>query len=243
MIHLKLDATDSTNSFLRELVRDGNPKNWTIVSTQRQTQGRGQQGADWFSDEFKNLTFSILVKDLTVKAKDQFLLSCAVSVGLFNALEQFGLPRLQVKWPNDIMSGSSKIAGILIENSVMNEYISHSIVGIGLNVNQDRFPEALPGAASMLQLTNRAYDLDQVLKVVVEAVRLEISALEEGDSEILHSDYEKVLYRRNRPAMFRKPGGEPFLGQILGVTGSGMLVIKNEAGSLGHYAHKEIKYL
>ena len=243
MIHLKLDATDSTNSFLRELVREGSPDNWTVVSTQRQTQGRGQQGAGWFSDEFKNLTFSILIKDLKINAQDQFVLSCAVSLGLLKTMESYGLPRLKVKWPNDIMSGSSKIAGILIENSVMNECISHSIVGIGLNVNQDRFPEALPRAASMFQLTGRSYDLDQVLKEVVESVRREIGTLAEGGSEILWRDYQTLLYRKNRPAMFRKPGGEPFLGQILGVAGNGMLIIQNDQGSLGHYAHREIQYL
>ena len=243
MIYLKLDATDSTNSFLRELVREGSPDNWTVVSTQRQTRGRGQQGADWFSDEFKNLTFSILIKGLKINAQDQFVLSCAVSLGLFKTLESYGLPRLKVKWPNDIMSGSSKIAGILIENSVMNEYISHSIVGIGLNVNQDRFPEALPRAASMFQLMSRSYDLDQVLSEVVESIRGEIGSLSEENSEILWRDYQKVLFRKNRPAMFRKPGGEPFLGRILGVSGNGMLIVENDQGIPGHYAHREIQYL
>jgi len=243
MIHLKLDATDSTNSFLRELARAGNADNWTVVSTDRQIKGRGQQGANWFSDKFKNLTFSILIKSLKLRAKDQFLLSCAVSVGLFRTLERYDVPRLKVKWPNDILSGSLKLAGILIENSVMHEQISQSIVGVGINVNQDRFPDELPGAVSIMQLTGRTLDLEELLRDLVAGIREEFRGIEEGKYEKLRSDYDRTLFRKDVPGMFREPGGQPFVGQILGVSESGQLMIKKEDGSTTRYSHKEIEYL
>ncbi len=171
------------------------------------------------------------------------MISCAVSVALHRVLERCGLNRLSVKWPNDIMSGSSKIAGILIENFVMSECISQSIVGIGLNVNQERFPAELSGATSMFQLTGRTFDLDMLLEDVVSSIQEEMGSIQKGDAERLWTDYEKELYRRDRPSMFRKPGGEPFLGQILGVSEKGMLKIRNEDGTVAQYGHKEIEYL
>ena len=243
MIHLKLDATDSTNSFLRELIREGSPESWTVVSAQRQTQGRGQQGSYWFSDESKNLTFSILIKDLGIRAKDQFLLNCAVSNGIFEALKAYGVPRIKVKWPNDIMSGSSKMAGKLIENSLMQDLISHSIVGIGLNVNQENFPEELPSAVSLFQLIGNTFDLDQVLSALVSSIQKEVKLITEGRGGVLRSKYEDVLFKRNIPHMFRLPGGRPFVGRILGVSDKGLLVLQKEDESIAHYAFKEIQYL
>ncbi len=243
MIHFKLDATNSTNSYLKELVRQGAPGNWTVVSTRKQMQGRGQQGAVWFSDRGKNLTFSILIKEIGLKASDQFLLNCAVSQGIFRAMKAFDIPRLKVKWPNDIMSGSSKLAGILIENSLVSDRITHSIVGIGLNVNQEEFPSYLPDAVSMKQRTQNHYDLNAILKTLVDCIKAEIGLIETGQYETLRTNYTEHMYRRNAPHMFRVPTGQPFLAEITGTTDKGLLVLRKEDGSQAFYSFKEIEYL
>lgn len=243
MIHFKLDATDSTNSYLKELVREGALHNWTVVSTGQQIRGRGQQGAIWFSDSGKNLTFSLLIKDIGLKATDQFLLNCAISHGIFKVLKAYEIPRLKVKWPNDIMSGSSKLAGILIENSLINDSIAYSIVGIGLNVNQKKFPPYLPDAVSMKKLTRQNYDLDEILEALVGNIKSEIGLIERGQYETLRTNYIENMYRRNTPHMFRAPGGEPFMAQIQGTTENGLLMLRKEDGIVAHYAFKEIEYL
>ena len=243
MIHLKLDATDSTNSYLKELVGSGVPGNWTVVSTREQVQGRGQQGAHWFSDVGKNLTFSILIRETGLKATDQFILNCAVSNGIFKVLEDSEVPRLKVKWPNDIMSGSSKLAGILIENSLITDRITHSIVGIGLNVNQEVFPSDLPQAVSMRQLTQKKYNLESLLGNLVESIAQEIELVERGEFETLRQNYINRMYRQNKPHMFRVPGGQPFVAQIQGTTDNGLLILRHEDDNLVNYAFKEIEYL
>lgn len=243
MINLKLDATDSTNSYLKDLLRDNVPNNWTVVSAREQLQGRGQQGANWFSDRGKNLTFSILIRDTGLKAMDQFLLNCAISNGIFRVLKSFEIPRLKVKWPNDIMSGSSKLAGILIENSLVNDRITHSIVGIGLNVNQEEFPSDLPSAISMKQRTGKNYELDELLEALVGSIREEVGLVERGHYQQLRTNYMDRMYRRNKPHMFRVPGGQPFMAKIQGTTEKGLLVLSKEDGSTAHYAFKEIEYM
>jgi BirA family biotin operon repressor/biotin-[acetyl-CoA-carboxylase] ligase len=243
MIHFKLDATNSTNSYLKELVHEGVPRNWTVVSAREQRQGRGQQGAVWFSDKSKNLTFSILIKEVGLIASDQFLLNCAVSNGIFKAMQTYETPRVKVKWPNDIMSGSSKLAGILIENSLVSDRITHSIVGIGLNVNQDEFPPYLPDAVSMKQRTGKNYNLDAILESLVKSIKLEIGLIETGQYEALRQNYAEHMYRRNSPHMFRVPFGQPFLAEIRGATDKGLLILRKEDGSESNYAFKEIEYL
>lgn len=243
MIHFKLDATDSTNSYLKELIREGESQNWTVVSTSEQTRGRGQQGAVWFSDAGKNLTFSILIKGIGLKARDQFLLNCAISHGIFKVMDACEIPRLKVKWPNDIMSGSSKLAGILIENSLINDNIAQSVVGIGLNVNQEEFPSSLPYAVSMKQLTQQHYALDGILEQLVGSIKAEIGLIENGKYEILRANYQQHMYRRKSAHMFRMPGGDPFMAQIQGTTESGLLILRKEDDSLAHFAFKEIEYL
>ena len=243
MIYLKLDATDSTNSFLRELVREGSAVNWTVVSADCQSHGRGQRGAAWFSDKGKNLTFSILISDCQIEATDQFILNFTVSAAIYKVFDRLGVPQLKVKWPNDIMSGSSKLAGILIENSIMGDRVQHSIVGIGVNVNQEEFPPGLPMAVSLLQLLDRPCDLDSLLKDLAEAVRKEFKGLKEGRREELKCDYEKYLFRRNEEHVYRIPGGDPFVGRIMGVSEQGKLQVQKENGSVADYAFKEIEYL
>ncbi len=243
MIHLKLDATDSTNSYLKDLVREGKPRNWTVVSARQQTRGRGQQGAFWFSDIDKNLTFSILIMDTGLRATEQFLLNCAVSIGMLKVLKSLNIPRLKVKWPNDIMSGSSKLAGILIENSLIRDSIAHSIVGIGLNVNQDLFPAELAGAVSMKERTGEHYNLEDLLDRLITHIKEEMLSLETSQFEKLRSEYAENMYRKNAPSMFKLPGGKPFVAEIRGVTNSGLLILRDEDGKDAHYAHKEVEYL
>lgn len=243
MIYLKLDATDSTNSFLRKMVLEGNAVNWTVVSAVTQTQGRGQRGAQWFSDQNKNLTFSILIRDYGIKARDQFLLNCAVSNAIYRVLDGYGVPRLKVKWPNDIMSGSSKLAGILIENTIMNDEISHSIIGIGVNVNQEKFPKELASAVSLLQLKGRTFDLEDLMKDLARNIQEEFQLVDDGRSEELRNSYENVLFKKNVPHMFRVSGGNPFMGRILGISKDGLLSVEKEDKRVVQYAFKEIEYL
>ena len=237
----KLDATDSTNSALRELNRGEAMEDWTVVWAEYQRKGRGQQGARWHSDANKNLTFSILCRPAFLRAKDQFLLNCAISIGIFKALKKFGVPRLKVKWPNDIMSGSLKLGGILVENSVFQDRIGSSIIGIGINVNQDSFPADLPRAVSMKQLLGSAIDRELLLREIVSRIQSEV--IEIGAKNSLIQNYEDILYKRNRPHMFRDMSGAEFPGKILGVSDTGLLMVEKEDESVGYYGFKEIVYL
>ena len=126
---IKLNAIDSTNNYLKQLLIDTALEDFCVVTTNHQTKGRGQMGAEWVSEKDKNLTFSVLKKVPSVNLSRQFLLSILVSLSIVKTLEQYKLPKLAIKWPNDILSDHHKVSGILIENLIKSNKIDCSEIG------------------------------------------------------------------------------------------------------------------
>ena len=136
---IKLDATHSTNLYLKKLSVEKQLEDFTIVVTEDQFEGRGQRGAVWQSEKGKNLTFSIFKRIGDLAIGHQFAIGMCTALAVYNCLDEYGVPDLKVKWPNDILSGQKKICGILIENTFASGTIKSAIIGIGLNVNQTNF--------------------------------------------------------------------------------------------------------
>ena len=243
MYLFKLDATDSTNSYLRELSKNKDLGKWTVVTSDYQTEGRGQKGAEWQSDKGKNLICSILIKLDEFNAEDQFMLNCAVSVGIHQYLQRYKLPKLKIKWPNDIMSVSKKLGGILIENTLISNKISQSIIGIGININQEKFPDELPMAISIKQLTNHETPRDIFLQDLLNSIQNKFDLIFTNRFEELWIQYESSLYRKDAARMFQNDKGEKFMGIIRGVTKQGKLKIEREDSSVDTFNFKEVIYL
>jgi len=244
MYLVKLDATTSTNTYLRQLSKNIETPNWTVVSAEYQSLGRGLTEAKWVSDEGKNLLCSTLIKFDNLKITNSFYLSCAISIGVHRGLSKYKLSELNIKWPNDIMSGSFKLGGILIENNLKNDRISRSIVGLGLNINQNSFPVDLQHARSMKQLKNIEFDRYEILKNIIGSIKEMIDLLTDNEFDILHKRYESILYKKGKVQMFEEVVSEQkFAGKIIGVSSSGMLQVQKENGSITGYDHKQIKFL
>jgi len=239
---IKLDAIDSTNSFLRDLKSHKQLKNFTVVVANQQLQGRGQMGTQWQSQASKNLTASIYAKVAFLKINHSFYISMATSLALLKLLREFHLRPLFVKWPNDIMADNLKIAGILIENTIKNQKLESTIIGIGLNVNQTEFGN-LPNASSLKLITGIDYDLDHLLKRMVQHIEYEFARLERGELEMVKKDYEAELFRKEKPSTFETVEGVRFSGFIKGVTHSGLLQIMLEDELLKTFDLKEVKLL
>src|SRR3970282_1700290 len=159
---IKLDAIDSTNEFLKGLSNNQAVENFTVVTAETQTKGKGQMGSVWVSEPSKNLIMSVLVKDFLLDSGRIFEINIATAVSIIQVLETFNIPELSIKWPNDIMSYNKKIGGILIENSIKSNGAINSIVGLGLNVNQTNF-EHLTKATSLALISNTIFDKEEIL--------------------------------------------------------------------------------
>ena len=238
---IKLDATNSTNDFLKNLARHQNLENFTIVSTKKQTDGRGQMGAKWESEEGKNITISILAKDIIFDITHIYNLNIVVAISVLDVLKSYHIPQLSIKWPNDIMSGSKKMGGILIENSIKSAIEIESIVGIGINVNQRDFGN-LPTATSMHLESNTEFDLDDIICKIDTEIRKNCTRIKQDQQAIFWQLYHQNLFKINVPMLFEDANNNQFTGIIKNVSQFGKLeVLQNN--QIVSYSIKEIKML
>lgn len=239
---IKLDATDSTNAYLKIRMRQSPLADFTSVLARQQSKGRGQMGASWESEPGKNLTFSTLKKFSGLNVTDAFLLNICTSLAVARVLEHFSIPQVYVKWPNDIMSGSRKICGILIENILLGNQITTSIFGIGLNINQTVF-HTVSNATSMKLLLGEHFNLDGVHRHILNELKRYLGYMEAGESVRLRKAYEHQLFRKDIPSTFQDPQGHRFMGIIRGVSGAGKLLVELEDTSLDEFDLKQVKLL
>lgn len=220
-----------------------NPPEGTIVLTDNQEQGKGQQGAKWESKPGKNLTFSIILHPRFLKPTEQFLLNEAISIGICEFIRNISQMDAYIKWPNDILVDNHKIAGILIENSLRGDKINSTIVGIGININQIIFSKESGNPISLKQLTRKYFDLVDCLKSIcsyIEVHYLELKNIRKRAS--LDSKYLELLWNYNQKVKYFE-GEIEKSGTINGITPEGKLKIRDGEGIIHTYNNKEIRFV
>lgn len=238
---IKLDAIDSTNSFLKELAQNSPVTDYTVVVANEQISGRGQMNNSWSSEAGKNLTFSMFTTFKNLLIEHQPFLNFAVALSIFDVLKEMSVPNLAIKWPNDIMSGNQKICGILVETTFAGQKIKNTVIGIGLNVNQKKFPDHISHASSLMNIMGKEFDLEKIMVNLTERIRLNIDALEHHKFESVHQDYLKQLYKKDTPVAFKNEKTQLFfMGMIKDVSTSGNLRIQLEDDSIVEFGIKEV---
>ena len=238
---IKLDAIDSTNDFLKKLSKNEEVENFTMVLAHSQLQGKGQRGATWSSEAGKNVIMSVLLKEVLVSKDQLFDLNVLISVAVLEVLEAYQISNLHIKWPNDIMSDSKKIGGILIENSLKTDNSIVSILGIGLNVNQTDF-SSLPKASSLLNCTGSIFDVELLAEAIRQKIHDLVLTLSNG-SDRFWKKYHEKLFKKGVPMAFESQNKHRFMGIIKGVTPIGKLELLLEDDSVSEYEIKEIQML
>lgn len=238
---IKLNATDSTNLFLRSLSLDTTLTDFTVVVAKHQTNGRGQMGTVWNTQDAKNLTFSVFKRFDSFNLNQQFAISMIVSLSVVSALNKLNIPKVRIKWPNDILSANNKICGILIENIIKQTDVAGSIIGIGLNVNQTDFKD-LPQASSLQNIIGKHFDLDEVLHLIIEQLKFYFELFDQSGFDNLKALYQSQLFRKDKPSTFSNEEGL-FTGIIKGVTKEGLLKVQIEDLIIKYFDLKAVKLL
>ncbi|NDP26002.1 MAG: biotin--[acetyl-CoA-carboxylase] ligase [Flavobacterium sp.] len=238
---IKLDAIDSTNEFLKGLSSNQVLENFTVVTAENQTKGKGQMGSVWDSEPSKNLIMSVLINGFVTDINQLFDINIVVSVSVIQVLEDLNIPELSIKWPNDIMSYNKKVGGILIENSIKSDGSINSIAGLGLNVNQINF-EDLPKASSLAVICDTTFDKDEILLKIVENLEQNIE-LWFHNSDYFWSFFANKLFKKGIPMPFEDQNQQNFMGIIHGVSPVGKLEILLEDDSVSEFDIKEIQML
>lgn len=231
----------STNSHSALLLKNNNISEGTIVYTNYQTSGHGQSGNKWESEDGKNLLISIVLFPTIINPSDQFIISMSISLGIRDFIMRY-ISECKIKWPNDIYVKNDKIAGILIENSIMGDLIITTIAGIGLNINQDKFMSDAPNPVSLCQLTGVNHDLNQCLPELAADLDKRYNQLLSRDFERIGKEYVSHLYRLNEWSKFRDIDGV-FTGRIFSVADGGRLMIERESAKISEYYFKEVDFI
>lgn len=264
-IRIHLLQVESTNLSLREALEDsvspgmigepgaGSPElpEYFTITASYQTAGRGQRGNSWESEPKKNLLMSTLLRPVFLPAGEQFRLSQVVAVAVAEALEKVAREGagFTVKWPNDVYFGDKKVCGILIENDLgASASIQQSIVGIGVNVNQEVFRGDAPNPVSLCQIMGREVEADLVLRHLVARLKHHYEQLRADYSGGHYSGeidglYARRLYRNDGQLHGFLSKGGTFRASISHVAPDGRLFLKKEDGSLCGYCFKEVEYL
>jgi BirA family biotin operon repressor/biotin-[acetyl-CoA-carboxylase] ligase len=221
---LWLPTCASTNSEAQGLIVQNRASEGCTVITDFQTAGRGQRGNQWQAAPAENLMLSVVWQPTFLAAAEQFRLSQAVALGLHDwAATLLGPdPRLKLKWPNDLYYGNQKLGGVLIENSLSGTKIQYSIIGIGLNINQQEF--AVPTATSLANVTGRSYQRETLAARLLECLERRYLQLRAGQVGALRREYLQALYRFQEVHPFIVDG-QTVSGQIVGVEDDGRLAV------------------
>lgn len=239
-----LERVDSTNKHALDLINNLKAEEGLVIWADEQTHGKGHGGNYWESEAGKNLTFSLVLKPETIDPGEQFILTQMVSVAIRNMVARFVADEaVKIKWPNDIYIAHDKVAGILIQNTLSGNKIDFSLVGIGLNVNQEIFSSDAPNPVSLIHYSGITFTVENILSLLLIEINTCYSKLgSRGQIEKLNEDYLKNLYRYRQLGRYHD-GKTEFTAWLEGIGEYGRLKLKKEDGKICLFDFKEVEFV
>ncbi|MBE0662747.1 MAG: biotin--[acetyl-CoA-carboxylase] ligase [Bacteroidales bacterium] len=226
IIHVQ--SVSSTNTHAAEVISRNEAVNGMVINALEQTEGKGQNQNRWESRAGENLTFSIVVQPTGLPSSKQFLLNKMASLALKDFVQAHLTDSdIRIKWPNDIYCNNRKIAGILINNTILGEKITWTILGVGINVNQTVFLSDAPNPVSLKMISGIHYDLELCLKMLCHYIEIRFKQLLEKKYTKIDQDYIGSLYRFGMLSDF------VYKGQA----------IKAKITGIGEFGHLELETL
>lgn len=207
------------------LATDSAVSEGTVVSTFHQFAGRGQLGNVWECPPDKNIAMSTILRPKFLAPQRQFLLNCITALAVRDTLAKYCSKEVSVKWPNDVLIGEKKACGILIQNSLSRLQILTSVVGIGLNINQNKFPTHLPYATSLALETGKTHDLVAIQQQCLSYLERYYLSLRQGNFKRIETAYKAQLYAYRVPRKYQLADGTIFEATITGINPSGQLIL------------------
>lgn len=235
---IRLEETTSTNNYLRNRVGKESLPEGSVAVAEFQTSGRGQVGNTWESEPGMNLMFSVILYPDFLPANRQFLISQIAALSVKEMLDEY-ISDITVKWPNDIYWKDRKICGMLIENDLMGHSLFCSVIGIGININQQKFLSNAPNPVSLAQITGREYDREEILNHFLKRFYDRYLGLILEKDEEIQRDYMSALYRRDGFHPYRDEQGD-FQACIRDIEPTGHLILELPDGETRRYAFKEV---
>ena len=235
---IKVNATRSTNDRVKMLIKSKKIESGDIVVAKYQYGGRGQNTNKWYSSYGKNLLCSTLYRPLDVNANQIFCINQVVSLAVLETIRKFNKDKCFIKWPNDIMSVNKKISGILVENSLSLNQVNHSIIGVGINVNQVLFKK-LPNATSLKKISNSDIIIQEVLDKLIENYKFYFSRINE--LRYINEEYNKNIFGKDGCKLV--VDGRRQHGKIINISNNGIVKLKLDSRGIQEFDPRKIRIL
>ena len=218
------DVTDSTNIRAKELAEEGHPSG-TLVVADRQESGRGRRGRSWDSPSGTGIFMTLLLKP-EMNPNHASMLTLVAAMAVARAISKCADTEALIKWPNDIVIGGKKICGILTEMSAQFDFINHIVIGIGINVHNEHFPEEIAETAGsiLLQTGKRIRRAELIEQILEQFEHYYAIFMETEDLSGLVKEYNSILVNMNKSVRVLDPK-EPFEGKAMGITKKGELIV------------------
>lgn len=222
---LYFDTIDSTNTKAQELAEKGYPSG-TMVVADKQESGKGRRGRSWVSPSGTGIFMTLMIKP-DINPNNASMLTLVAALAVAKAITSVTDEEAMIKWPNDIVVNGKKVCGILTEMNAQFDYINHIVVGIGINVHNESFPEEISQMASslMIEAGGKRFHRAQIIAETMSYFEQYYDTfLKTQDLSALVREYDKLLVNRNKSVRVLDPK-EPFDGKAMGITPKGELIV------------------
>ncbi|MDD6353644.1 MAG: biotin--[acetyl-CoA-carboxylase] ligase [Lachnospiraceae bacterium] len=222
---LYFDTIDSTNTKAQELAEKGYPSG-TLVVADKQESGKGRRGRSWVSPSGTGIFMTLMIKP-DINPNNASMLTLVAALAVAKAITSVTGEEALIKWPNDIVVNSKKVCGILTEMNAQFDYINHIVVGIGINVHNESFPEEISQMASslMIEAGGKRFHRAQIIAETMSYFEQYYDTfLKTQDLSALVREYDELLVNRNKSVRVLDPK-EPFDGKAMGITPKGELIV------------------
>jgi BirA family biotin operon repressor/biotin-[acetyl-CoA-carboxylase] ligase len=238
---IEVKELTSSNDHMKKLVVADKLPEGSVVLALHQKKGRGMGQNSWESEKGKNLTFSLLLRPTFLPAENMFLISKTISLGIVDYLNKLDRS-FTIKWPNDIYYKDKKICGILIENQLLGNKLNYSIIGIGININQEVFKSDAPNPISLLNIFNKKFNTTSCLNGILKQISIWYDMLSEGWAEKINEAYFTQLYRNTGYHAYNSEG-ILFKAQLKAVENDGKLVLQTAENEIKSFYFKEVEFI
>tara|TARA_Y200000002_G_scaffold78163_1_gene61559 strand:+ start:383 stop:1114 length:732 start_codon:yes stop_codon:yes gene_type:complete len=235
---IKVNATRSTNDKVKMLIKSKKILSGDLIIAKYQYGGRGQLMNKWYSSYGKNLLCSLFYKPLDINVDRTFIINQLVSLAVLKTIRKFNNEKCLIKWPNDILSVNKKIAGILVENSLSSGKVNHSIIGVGININQVFF-KSLPNATSIKKISNKNIAVEKVLNELIDSYEYYFTKI--NDIKYINDEYNQNIFGK-QGCRFTLNGKE-YSGKIISISNTGIIKLNTDSEEIGDYDSRKVKIL
>jgi BirA family biotin operon repressor/biotin-[acetyl-CoA-carboxylase] ligase len=225
---IQFDTIASTNSYAIDKIQANLAAHGTTYFAHQQTEGKGQRGKKWHTENGANIILSVIVDCSLLSIQHQFKLSAAVALACYDFFSQYAGDETSIKWPNDIYWRDRKAAGILIENIVRGSNWTYAVIGIGMNINQTNFSAEAKNPVSLKQITGKNFDIIAMAKQLLGCLEKRYEQVITSDFKNVLADYNTNLYKAKQQVSLKK--GSAVLKCIIdGVNEHGQLIVNGAA--------------